>query len=93
MYGAHVPMISEVSGVPWVVMATALVVMAVAAIRSVARLRLLDGRGESNLGPSERFKLNSAVDVALACFDLGRPHWQSPRPQAEFRGPELSSDP
>jgi len=61
MQGLHFPMMLEVSGAAWIVVLALVVILAVAAIRNVARLRFFGGRGESNLEPSDERYIHGRV--------------------------------
>jgi uncharacterized membrane protein len=61
MQGIHFPMMLEVSGAAWIVVLVVLVILAGAAIRNVARLRLFGGRGESGLEPSDERYIHGRV--------------------------------
>ena len=61
MQGLHFPMMLEVSGAAWIVVLAALVILAVATLRNVARLRFFGGRGESNLEPSDERYIHGRV--------------------------------
>jgi uncharacterized membrane protein len=61
MQGLYFPMMLEVSSAAWIFVLAVLVILAVAAICSVARLRFFGGRGESNLEPSDERYIHGRV--------------------------------
>jgi hypothetical protein len=61
MFGWNFPMMADASEAGWIVLLAVLVILAVATIRKVARLRFFGGQGESNLEPSDERYIHGRV--------------------------------
>jgi hypothetical protein len=55
------PMMADASEAAWIVLLAVLVILVVASIRNVARLRFFGGQGESKLEPSDERYIHGRV--------------------------------